>query len=40
MEPLDWAKEYAAKRTAEEKAHKQDIIMPYTKLLVSEPTIR
>ena len=26
MEPLEWAKEYAAKRTAEEKKTKQDVI--------------
>lgn len=30
MDPLDWAKEYAAKRTAEEKKHKQDIIVRYS----------
>lgn len=30
MDPLDWAKEYAAKRTSEEKKHKQDIIVRYS----------
>lgn len=30
MDPLDWAKQYAAKRSAEEKASKQDIIIKYS----------
>ncbi len=30
MEPLEWAKQYAAKRSAEEKASKQDIIVKYS----------
>ena len=30
MDPLDWAKQYAAQRTAEEKNTKQDIIMRYS----------
>lgn len=30
MDPLDWAKQYAAQRTAEEKKAKQDIIMRYS----------
>ena len=30
MEPLEWAKQYAAKRSAEEKASKQDIIIKYS----------
>ena len=30
MEPLEWAKQYAAKRSAEEKASKKDIIIKYS----------
>ena len=30
MEPLEWAKQYAAKRSAEEKASKKDIILKYS----------
>ena len=30
MEPLEWAKQYAAKRSAEEKAAKKDIIVKYS----------
>ena len=30
MEPLEWAKQYAAKRSAEEKASKNDIIIKYS----------
>ena len=30
MDPLDWAKQYAAKRTAEEKKAKNDIIVRYS----------
>ena len=30
MEPLEWAKQYAAKRSAEEKASKQDIVIKYS----------
>ena len=40
MEPLDWAKEYAAKRTAEENARKQDIIMRYSSSALIDKNIR
>lgn len=40
MEPLDWAKQYALKRTAEEKAHKQDILMRYSSSLLIDKGIR
>lgn len=30
MEPLEWAKQYAAKRTAEEKQSKKDILIKYS----------
>ena len=30
MEPLEWAKQYAAKRSAEERASKKDIIIKYS----------
>lgn len=30
MEPLEWAKQYAAKRSAEERASKQDIIIKFS----------
>lgn len=30
MDPLDWAKQYAAQRTKEEKAAKQDVIIKYS----------
>ena len=30
MDPLEWAKKYAAKRSAEEKASRQDIIIKYS----------
>ena len=40
MEPLDWAKKYAAKRTAEEKSHKQDIIMRYSSSTLIEKDVR
>lgn len=40
MDPLDWAKEYAAKRTAEEKAHKQDIIMRYSSSTLIDKNVR
>ena len=30
MEPLEWAKQYAAKRSAEEKASRKDIILKYS----------
>lgn len=40
MEPLDWAKEYAAKRTAEEKVHKQDIVMRYSSSALIDKNVR
>ena len=40
MDPLDWAKDYAAKRTAEEKSHKQDIIMRYSSSSIIDKNIR
>lgn len=40
MNPLDWAKEYAAKRTAEEKAHKQDIIMRHSSSALIDKNVR
>lgn len=40
MDPLDWAKDYAAKRTAEEKSHKQDIIMRYSSSALIDKNIR
>lgn len=40
MDPLDWTKEYAAKRTAEEKAHKQDIIMRYSSSALIDKNVR
>ncbi len=40
MDPLDWAKEYAAKRTAGEKAHKQDIIMRYSSSALIDKNVR
>ena len=30
MDPLDWAKQYAAKRTREEKSARQDVIIKYS----------
>ena len=30
LDPLEWAKQYAAKRSAEEKASKKDIIIKYS----------
>ncbi len=30
MEPLEWAKQYAAKRSAEERASKKDILIKYS----------
>ena len=40
MDPLDWAKEYAVKRTAEENARKQDIIMRYSSSALIDKNIR
>lgn len=39
-DPLDWAKDYAAKRTAEEKSHKQDIILRYSSSALIDKNIR
>lgn len=40
MEPLDWAKQYAAKRSAEEKAAKQDILIKYSSSMLINKNIR
>lgn len=40
MDPLDWAKDFAAKRTAEEKSHKQDIIMRFSSSALIDKNIR
>lgn len=40
MEPIEWAKQYAAKRTAEEKSHKQDIIMRYSSSALIDKYVR
>ncbi|MCD7841104.1 MAG: transposase [Lachnospiraceae bacterium] len=40
MEPLDWAKQYAARRTAEEKNAKQDIIMRYSSTSLIDKNVR
>ena len=40
MEPIEWAKQYAAKRTAEEKSHKQDIIMRYSSSVLIDKYVR
>ncbi|MBQ3514154.1 MAG: IS1634 family transposase [Lachnospiraceae bacterium] len=40
MDPLDWAKDYAAKRTAEEKSHKQDIIMRFSSSALIDKNMR
>ena len=40
MEPLEWAKKYAAQRTAEEKKAKQDVIMRYSSSSLIEKNIR
>lgn len=40
MEPLEWAKEYAAKRSAEEKAAKQDIIMKCSSSMLIDKNVR
>ena len=40
MDPLDWAKDYAAKRTAEEKSLKQDVIMRYSSSALIDKNIR
>lgn len=40
MDPLDWAKDYAAKRTLEEKSHKQDIVMRYSSSMLIDKNVR
>ena len=40
MEPLEWAKKYAAQRTAEEKKTKQDVIMRYSSSALIDKNIR
>lgn len=40
MDPLDWAKDYAAKRTAEEKSQKQDVIMRFSSSTLIDKNIR
>jgi len=40
IDPLDWAKDYAARRTAEEKSHKQDIVMRYSSSMLIDKNIR
>ena len=40
MEPLEWAKEYAAKRSAEEKAAKQDVIMKCSSSMLIDKNVR
>lgn len=40
MDPLDWAKQYAAQRTAEEKNERQDIIMRYSATSLIDKNIR
>lgn len=40
MEPLEWAKKYAAKRSAEEKAAKQDVIMKCSSSTLIDKNVR
>lgn len=40
MEPLEWAKKYAAKRSAEEKAAKQDVIMKCSSSKLIDKNVR
>lgn len=40
MEPLEWAKKYAAKRSAEEKAAKQDVIMKRSSSMLIDKNVR
>lgn len=40
MEPLDWAKQYAAKRSAEEKAAKQDVLIKYSSSMLINKDVR
>ena len=40
MEPLEWAKKYAAQRSAEEKAAKQDVIMKCSSSMLIDRNVR
>lgn len=40
MEPLEWAKKYAAQRSAEEKAAKQDVIMKCSSSMLIDKSVR
>lgn len=40
MEPLEWAKKYAAQRSAEEKATKQDVIMKCSSSMLIDKNVR
>lgn len=40
MEPLEWAKKYAAQRSAEEKAAKQDVIMKCSSSMLIDKNVR
>lgn len=40
MEPLEWAKKYAAKRSAEEKDAKQDVIMKCSSSMLIDKNVR
>lgn len=40
MEPLEWAKKYAVKRSAEEKAAKQDVIMKCSSSMLIDKNVR
>lgn len=40
MTPLEWAKQYAAKRSAEEKAAKQDILMKCSSSMLIDKNVR
>lgn len=40
MDPLEWAKQYAAQRSAEEKAAKKDIIIKYSSSVLIEKGMR
>lgn len=40
MDPLDWAKQYAAQRTAEEKKSRSDVIIKYSSSQLIEKNVR
>ena len=40
MTPLEWAKQYAAKKSAEEKASKQDVLMKYSSSVLINKNVR